>query len=163
MNSGMSRNKSGRIEISRKELSTRPDPRQMEDQMAQAKSIPTTDPIYAAIEARKHTRALWDEAAHRWSEYEDTHRTPTGGLPMDARSRELEQQRNAAGDTDWHAIEALFRTQPTTIEGMITLLEYIVDAENEIDGILTLRDEADDPGHHVLFSTLIASLHRLAA
>jgi hypothetical protein len=45
---------------------------------------------------------------------------------------------------------------------MIALLEYIVVAENDIDAVLTLRDEAGDPGHHVLFGTLIASLHRLA-
>ena len=46
------------------------------------------------------------------------------------------------------------------VPGMIALLEYVIEAE--VDEILTLRDD-DDPGHHVLFSTLIASLRRLAA
>jgi hypothetical protein len=135
----------------------------MEQAMMKAtQSYPESDPIYAVIEARKRTRDAWDEAARRLSEYQETHRTPDGGLPKDAMSDELEAQSDALGDTDWDAIKTSFTTQPATLEGMISLLEYIVSAESDVDGILTIRDEAGDPGHHVLFSTLIASLHRLA-
>jgi hypothetical protein len=129
--------------------------------MSQAKLIPITDPIFKVIEARKQTRNLYDAAVLRLDEYEGSHRTPTGGLANDATSAALEKAQYAAGEADWDAIEALFTTQPTTLNGMITLLEYIIDAENQIDEILTLKDEPSDPGHHVLFSTLIASLHKL--
>lgn len=36
---------------------------------------------------------------------------------------------------------------PTTLAAVIALLEYVTEAENEIDQILTLRGHPGDPGH----------------
>jgi hypothetical protein len=131
--------------------------------MSQAESIPITDPIFTVIEARRQTRDLWDAATRRLDYYEGNNRTPTGGLANDATSAALEVESLTAGDADRDAVKALFTTEPTTVAGMIALLEYVTEAENEIDQILTLRDHAGDPGHHVLFSTLISALKPLAA
>jgi hypothetical protein len=119
-----------------------------------------SDPIYAVIEARKRTSALWDEAARALSAYQETNRTADGDLPNNAIARGLEARSDSLGEEDWDAIRVLFTTQPTTHAGMIALLEYIIEAE--VDDILTVRGDEHIPGHHRLFGTLIASLHKLA-
>jgi hypothetical protein len=87
--------------------------------------IPVTDPIFVTIEARNQLHAAHEAACKALSEYENSHRTPEGWLPVDGVVRALDEKANETCHANHRALRALLSTIPTTFAGVIALIEYV--------------------------------------
>jgi hypothetical protein len=122
-----------------------------------AAPMPTEpDPIFAAIDARKQTWARFCEAHTRWC---DNGEEPGA----------LEEQTDEACTADNEALIAVLTTRPTTIAGVLALLEFACacDAEHDKE-ILEINDPNNDMptegyGYHTLLDNLIDALRPLVA
>jgi hypothetical protein len=95
-----------------------------------------TDPVFVSIETRNQMHAAHEAACKALSEYENSHRTPEGWLPVDEVVRALDEKANETCWADSRALRALLSTRPTTLAGVIALLEY-VRARQDNDPFLT--------------------------
>jgi hypothetical protein len=93
-----------------------------------------SDPIYAAIDARRLALAKWMTTPEEPAEEYDT-----------------------AGNADAEAIRKLFTTVPTTLGGVKALLAYIVECEEQGDTICETYLEQD--GYELCSNMLPVTLH----
>jgi hypothetical protein len=110
--------------------------------------IPSADPIYAVIDARKRTLAAFS-AASKGNE-------------------------DADGEADWNATRVMLSTPPTTLDGLRALVRYVMECEHGGDEILSTIMEGDgEPfadwdngrplkGGAALLSTIADALDQLA-
>jgi hypothetical protein len=88
------------------------------------------DPIYAQIETRKRLLEAADAACMALDEYEVGNRRPDGRLPIgDEAWCVLEKENERTCLADHQALLALLSTKPTTIAGVIELIEYVNECE----------------------------------
>jgi hypothetical protein len=124
-------------------------------------TVSSTDPIFAAIERREQTYTHYGDALERWY---------ANGEPKGT----LEKEKDDACTADHDALMAVLTTKPTTVAGMLALLEYLRALDEQQDNILEICDpsfDLDDEGHpprdgyayRTLVNTLIDALRPHAA
>jgi hypothetical protein len=102
-----------------------------------------TDPVFVTIETRNQMHAAHEAACKALSEYENSHRTPEGWLPVDEVVCALDEKANETCHANHRALRALLSTIPTTLAGVIALIEY-VRARQDSDPFLTDNEELTD-------------------
>jgi hypothetical protein len=102
-----------------------------------------TDPIFVTIEGRNQLHAAHEAARKALSEYENSHGTPEGWLPVDEVVCALDEKANETCHANHRALRALLSTIPTTLAGVIALIEY-VRARQDSDPFLTDNEELTD-------------------
>jgi hypothetical protein len=106
-----------------------------------AARVPGGDPIFAAIEAHQKARAALNAS-------------PYGRMKCDDPGcEEAEALDELLSDREFEALQAMFSTRPTTIAGVLALLDYIAQKQYLLK----------EPGAEEFLPTLTAALREIIA
>jgi hypothetical protein len=117
-----------------------------------------SDPVFALIEAHKRTATLLNEAIR--GEDACTSGSPTGSL-RDGELLALETQTTDATHANAEAVMSMISMPPTTLGGMLALVQHIQACEQAGHPVLTIEGERGI-GYRVLVDTLTAGLRPFA-